>query len=128
MIIGTGVDILDYRRIERLYDKFADKFTKKIFTTQEIEFCQKRRLFIQSIAKMFSIKEAVIKAISNVSGIFWHDIEIFHDKNGKPFIKLSGKALEKVQLKADAFNIEVSVSDEPPYICAFVILEKLDHN
>ena len=127
MIIGIGVDILDIKRIERLYHKFGDKFTTKIFTKQEIEFCKKRTRYLESLAKMFSIKEAVIKAISDVSGVFWHDIEVFHDKNGKPFIGLSGKALDNVKIKTQGndFNFEVSVSDEIPLVCAFAILEML---
>ena len=125
MIIGIGVDILDIRRIQHLFQKFENQFEKKIFTKQEIEFCKKRKSSIESFAKMFSIKEAVIKAISDVSGIFWHDIEILHDKNGKPSVNLTGNALKNLKKKTEKFNMEISVSDEPPYVTAFVVIESL---
>lgn len=123
MIIGIGVDILDIKRIQHLFQKFENQFEQKFFTSQEIKFCKKRKTVVESFAKMFSIKEAVIKAISDASGIFWHDIEIFHDDNGKPYVKLAGNALKNLSKKSENFNIEVSVSDEPPYVTAFVVIE-----
>lgn len=125
MIVGVGVDILDSRRIARLFDKFPDRFVRKIFTSKERDFLEKRRLDVAAMAKMFAMKEAVIKAVSDVSGIFWHDIEIGHDDNGKPFVELGNVALKKAVKRAASreFKFEVSVSDESPYVCAFVVFE-----
>ncbi|MDR2598447.1 MAG: holo-ACP synthase [Holosporales bacterium] len=122
MILGAGIDILDMRRIERLVVKFGSQFERRIFTDAELQFCRRREKFIESLAKMFSIKEAVIKAISEVNGIRWHDIEIFHNDLGKPVIELSGQALLRTLAKSVRFKIEASTSDEPPYVAAFVIL------
>lgn len=125
MIIGIGVDMADTRRIDSSFNKFKEVFLNRIFTKSEIEFCLKRKRYIESFTKMFSIKEAILKAISNTSGIFWKDMEIFHDENGKPFVKLYNKALKNIEAKTKGkpFNVEVSVSDEIPYVCAFVVIE-----
>ncbi|MDR1476458.1 MAG: holo-ACP synthase [Holosporales bacterium] len=122
MVLGAGIDILDTRRIERLVVKFGPRFEKKIFTEEELEFCRRREKFVESLAKMFSLKEAMIKAISEVSGVRWHDIEIFHNDLGRPVVQLSGRALEKVMAKSERFQVEASTSDEPPFVAAFVIL------
>lgn len=123
MIIGTGVDILDIRRIEGIIFRQGQRFIQKIYTLQEQNFCRRRLRKTESFAKIFAVKEAVIKAISDVSGIFWKDIEVFHDINGKPFVKLRNAALSK--FKNQSFSIEISVSDEPPYVCAFAIIETI---
>lgn len=127
MIAGIGVDLLDIRRLEKVILRQGDRFLKKIYTEQEREFCEKRIKSIESFAKIFSIKEAIIKAISNVSGVFWHDIEVFHNENGKPFVRLKNSALKNllIKIKDKSFAVEVSVSDEIPYVCAFAIIETL---
>ncbi|MDR3031369.1 MAG: holo-ACP synthase [Holosporales bacterium] len=126
MILGIGIDILDIRRIEKLFLKFGERFEKKFYTENELNFAKKRKSYIETLAKMFSIKESVFKAISNVSGISPRDIEIFHDENGKPSVKLSRNALKIVNAKAcgGEFLITVSVSDEIPYACSFVIISQ----
>ena len=123
MIFGIGTDILDIRRIERLVFKFGEQFENKHFTVQERSFAHSRERYIETFAKMFSIKESVIKAISDVSGMRWHEIEVCHDSNGKPFINLSGRAHEYLFHKTNGrFKIDVSVSDEIPYVVSFVVI------
>lgn len=125
MIVGVGIDIVDIRRIDSLLLKFQDKFTKKIFTEKEIESCKSRGNPVCSFAKMFSLKEATIKAVSDAKGIAWHDMEITHDENGKPIMTLFGNALRNLQKKTKNFNIQVSVSDEKNYAVAYVIIESI---
>ncbi|MDR0744504.1 MAG: holo-ACP synthase [Holosporales bacterium] len=124
MIIGIGTDILDIRRIQRIILKYGRQFEERIYTPNELKFARKRKLYIETLAKMYSLKESVIKAISTVSGIRWHNIEIVHDENGKPLVELSGQALKTVAAKFhnEKFNISVSVSDEIPYVCSFAII------
>ncbi|MDR1390915.1 MAG: holo-ACP synthase [Holosporales bacterium] len=123
MIIGVGVDIVDIKRIATLLKKFGNKFEKKFFTNHEVVFCNKRCNPENSFAKLFSLKEATIKAVSNASGITWHDMEVTHDVNGRPIMSLAGNALKNLQKKSENFSIHASVSDEKGYATAFVIIE-----
>ncbi|MDR1488580.1 MAG: holo-ACP synthase [Holosporales bacterium] len=124
MIIGLGIDLLDSRRIDGIMQRHGDRFQNKIYTRGEREFALDRTKPNESFAKIFSTKEAVIKAISNVSGVFWHDIEVFHDKNGKPIIKLHNMAHKNLLKKTNgaAYKIDVTVSDERHYVIAFAIV------
>lgn len=125
MIFGIGTDILDIRRVEQLVLKFGKKFENKHFTSRELEFANSRLRRVETLAKMFSIKESLIKAISNVSGMHWHELEVLHDQNGKPFINLSGKALEYLEQRINGpFQIDVSVSDEIPYVVSLAIISE----
>ena len=123
MIVGVGIDIVDVRRIGALFHKFGGHFLKKIYTEQEITFCCARNNVVNSLAKMYALKEATIKALSDAKGIKWHDMEILHDQNGRPEVKLRGIALENLQKKANAFSIQASVSDEQIYAVAYVLID-----
>ena len=125
MIIGVGIDIVDVRRIDSILRKFKEQFLNKIYTDAEIQFCYSRSDAVSSLAKVFSLKEATIKALSDAKGIGWHDMQISHDENGKPIMNLSGKALEHLKKKTSNFNIQVSVSDEKKYAIAYVIIESV---
>ena len=124
MILGVGVDIVDIDRIDSLLQKFGEHFLKKIYTSAEVDFCFKRVSVASSLAKMYALKEATIKALSDARGLHWHDIEVLHDSHGKPIVNLSGVAFTNVQAKSEHFNIQASVSDEKRYAIAYVTIEK----
>lgn len=82
-----GIDIVEIERIKKLHDKFGDKFPEKILNEKEIEYLKSKNMSAQTLASMFSIKEAVAKAygVGFGSGIGFKDIEIFYDEFGKPY-------------------------------------------
>ncbi len=125
MIIGVGVDIVEIRRIDALLHKFPNRFVTKFFTLKESQYCLSKINSANYFAKMFAIKEATIKAISHVEGVSWHNMEIRHNKEGKPIMVLSGKALENVKQRADNFDIQISTSDEKNYAIGFAIINSL---
>ena len=123
MIQGLGIDILDIRRIKYLLDKFGAHFETKYFTSNEIQFCKSREDIVNSFAKIFSIKEAIIKSISNKDGMTWHSTEILHDNFGKPMAKVFCNAYG--QLPNNKYSIHVSTSDEKLYVVAIAIVEDI---
>ena len=78
-------------------------------------------------AKRFAAKEAVYKALSGagVSGLSWQQAETLSLPNGAPVISLTGQcktALEALTPDGYKAQISISLSDEPPYALAFVII------
>lgn len=127
MILGIGTDIVDERRIRRSIERFGDRFLNRIFTDTEIAEAASRASSSLYFAKRFAAKEAVYKALSGsgVVGLGWREAEVINDKSGAPHIRLSGQcktALER--LTPDGYNAEVSISlsDEPPYALAYVVI------
>tara|TARA_B100000989_G_scaffold275317_1_gene234787 strand:+ start:293 stop:703 length:411 start_codon:yes stop_codon:yes gene_type:complete len=127
MILGVGIDIVDARRIGRSIDRFSDKFTGRIFTKAEraaaAATCQPQAY----LAKRFAAKEAVYKALSGagVSGLRWQQAETLSLPNGTPVMALNGQcktALEALTPDGYKAQISISLSDEPPYALAFVII------
>ena len=85
MIIGTGIDTSSTLRIKNLIDKHDDRFLNKIFTSEEINYCNKKSNNIIHYAARFSAKEAFGKALGiGISKDFvWKDITIKNNENGK---------------------------------------------
>ena len=122
VIIGVGIDILEIKRIQHLLDKFGNHFENKYFTSNEIQFCKSRKDIVSSFAKIFSIKEAIIKAISNKSGMTWHNTEILHDELGKPIASVYCDIYGNIP--SNKYSIHISTSDEKLYVVSIAIVEQ----
>ena len=126
MIISTGIDIIDIRRIKKTLDKYNYRFKKKCFHPSEINKSESRLKSVESYAKRYAAKEACAKALGTglARGVFWKDIEVHNNKFGKPQIKLHNNALKflKQLNKSNDSSIEVSLSDEKNYAIANVII------
>ena len=126
MIIRSGIDIIDIRRIKNTIDKYNYRFKNKCFHLGEINKSESRLKSIESYAKRYAAKEACAKALGTglARGVFWKDIEIKNDIYGKPSIKLHNNALKYLNslCKKKELSIEVSLSDEKNYAIANVII------
>ena len=109
MEILQGIDLLEVERIKKIYLNYENKFLNKIFTNTEIKQIKKNKKIYYKIAGKFSAKEAVAKAMGTgfSDGIKIKDIEIINLKNGKPTIKLHGKA-KKIIGNIESSSISVS--------------------
>ena len=126
MIISTGIDIIDIRRIKKTIDKYNYRFKQKCFHPSEINKSESRLKSVESYAKRYAAKEACAKALGTglARGVFWKDIEIHNNIFGKPQIKLHNNALKflKQLNQSNDFFIDVSLSDEKNYAIANVII------
>lgn len=133
MILGTGSDILDIRRLEKVFARYEARFISRHFTAEERARAERRRAagtHIATYAKRFAAKEAVSKALGTgfSHGVYLKDIGVVNDGAGKPSIKLSGgaqKRLEAITPAGKSSIIHLSMTDEPPYVHAHVIIEAL---
>lgn len=128
MIVGVGVDLVDARRIEKLIENFGEHFLHRVFTEKERAYAQKSPHPLRVYANRFAAKEAAVKALGTgmKEGIGWQDIETLRTSSGAPKLYFYGKAREKLlsllPLHAKE-ELHVSLSDEPPYSTAFVVIE-----
>ena len=126
MILGIGCDICDIRRIEKLIETQGVKFLKRVFTTSEQERLQKRTESTAGFAKVFAAKESLVKALGNSTDISWQDIEVIKNPHGRPEFILHGAAHEMAEKLAEGpYQLNLSLSDEPPYALAYVIFCKI---
>lgn len=116
-----GTDIVNVARVKETIEKLGDAFKKRVYTDEEINYCESRRMCkYESYAARFAAKEAVYKAISpdiNSNAAFT-EVEILSEESGKPYVALHGE-LKKI---IDSNRIEVSLSHEREFAIAFAII------
>ena len=128
MIIGLGNDLCDIRRIEKSLERFGDRFVQRIFTEIEQRCSERKQDRAASYAKRFAAKEACAKALGTGlrDGVFWRDMGVVNLRSGKPTMALTGGAAERLAaITPHGMTplIHLSLTDEPPYAQAFVIIE-----
>ena len=123
MIFGIGIDITTISRFEKWIDN--SRFCSKYYSTRELEYIHsKGRGAVQSLAAGFAAKEAFGKALgTGLSGLSLKCISVIRDKNGKPYIKLKGEVLDKLELCGVNPRVHLSLSHESRWAVAQVIIE-----
>jgi holo-[acyl-carrier protein] synthase len=125
-IFGIGTDIVNIARLKKLLGKNNDRFKNKIFTKNEIIYCESKKNPSSFYAKRFAAKEALSKALGSgiTKDVRFKSIEVFNNNQGKPSIKLKGnvdKYLKK-KIKNKKYRIYLSLSDDIPWAQATVII------
>ena len=121
MVKGIGIDIIEIDRIKKSIKK-NKKFLSRIFTKKEIDFFNKRKNNINTIAGNFAAKESFSKALGTGIRFSWNDIEVLRDENGKPYINIYGKA-KKIFEKKEFKNCHISISHNKTQAIANCIIE-----
>ena len=110
-----GVDIIEIARIEKAVARWGDTFLDRVFTQAEKE---KYRSRPESLAARFAAKEATIKALG-CNEIIYKDIEVVSEQNGRPLLKLHGRA-EAIARDRGISDLAVSLSHSHDYAIAVV--------
>ncbi len=121
MKISCGTDIIEIERIKSSIENTGDKFIERVFTDNEIRYCEsKKNQKYQHYAARFAAKEAIFKAISNTLddkySVCWKDFEVINDKQGRPFINLIGIETKDIE------SIDISLSHCKSYATANVVI------
>ena len=124
MILGTGTDLIDIRRIERALARFGHRFARRVLVEHEYRcFCAQVKP-ARYLAKRFAAKEAFSKAMG--TGIRfpvnWHNVSVANERSGKPYLKFSGPLAALLERRGIS-HVHLSLSDEIEMACAFVVLE-----
>ena len=116
----AGVDIIEISRVKRVYERYGDRFLRRIYTEREAAYCRGRA---PQLASRFAAKEATMKALgTGVRGVRWRDIEVVRGRGQAPRIELHGTA----QARADRLglsDIALSLSHSRDFAVASVVGE-----
>jgi holo-[acyl-carrier protein] synthase len=128
MILGIGSDLADIRRIETTLQRFGDRFLTRCFTDLERRKATSRHAPGPTLARRFAAKEACSKALGTGlrRGVFWRDMEVVNLPSGAPTMRLTGGAAARLATmtpQAMTAHIHLSMTDDPPYALAFVVIE-----
>ncbi len=124
-MLSVGVDLVHIPRIQRALERFGTRFLERIYTPAEALFYRGR---LPELAARFAAKEAVSKALGvgmrvlSRNGIYFRDVEVLSDINGKPHVMLHGRA---AQLAAEQglTHWAISMSHEHDTAIALVVAQ-----
>lgn len=121
-ILGIGTDITECLRIARMIERHGELFVNRVYTPDEIKYCQSRKQATQHFTGRWAAKEAILKALGTGwrRGITWCDVEVRNEPGGRPVVAVRGGAKEVVEQLGIA-EILVSISHCRSYATATAI-------
>lgn len=124
MIIGSGIDIIEIRRIQRSIDRFGERFLNKVYTAAEQAYCLKKKHSAESFAARFAAKEAGAKALGTgiSNGINWLEIEVVRELSGRPTLQFHGRA-RQIADQLGCAHAALSLTHTVELASASVVLE-----
>lgn len=128
MIYGIGHDIVEIERVSRLLGGgTGDKLMRRILTPAEWELPGRVARPGEFLAGRFAAKEAISKAFGCGIGriLGFADMEIVPDVNGKPSVRLSAEAWQRLGiLEPQRYAIHLSITHERQLASAFAVVEQ----
>ncbi len=123
-IYGLGIDLVRVDRLEKLIERWGEKFETRVFTEAERQYCSGRRNRAACLALRFSAKEAFVKALGlgMRKPVLWLDIEVRPNALGKPEIFLTPRALQYCRDNG-VRSWHLSLTDDGDYGAAVVVVE-----
>jgi holo-[acyl-carrier protein] synthase len=124
MILGLGIDIIEVARIQSSYERFGERFLKRILHPNEIAYCLSHTAPGPFLAARFAAKEAISKAFGTGIGaqLGWQDMEVARKESGEPFVILH-EGGQKLLAARNARMILISLSHTQEHAAAVAILE-----
>ena len=78
MIVGSGVDVVEVARIERVLARRGGAFERRVFSERELRAARRCRRPGRSLAQRFAVQEAALKAVGTGwgAGARFRDVEV----------------------------------------------------
>ena len=125
MILGVGIDEVEVERISHSLQKESG-LKERLFTPDEVRYCEGRKHALQHLAARFAAKEAFAKALGTgiAEGLSFRDIEVVQNGNGQPGLSLHGRAREIADGRGVS-SIHLSLTHTSVRAAALVVLESV---
>jgi holo-[acyl-carrier protein] synthase len=125
MIFGIGTDILRVDRVEAAYERFGERFVKRLLLPAERRMFDLSKHPVRFLAMRFAAKEAIVKAMGTgfANGMWIKDSGVMPDKFGRPEIIFSDRGWKKCTELGIAGG-HLTLTDEVGLVVAVAVLEK----
>jgi holo-[acyl-carrier protein] synthase len=96
-VIGLGTEIVECARVRAMIEEHAERFLTRVYSADEIRWCQSRRNATEHFAALWAAKEAVFKALRLPArpGGLWTHVEVEY-KQDAPRVKVRGLVRERM--------------------------------
>ena len=123
--VGLGIDIVEIERMKNILQR-RPAFADQVFSEEERAYCRQTANPPTHYAMRFAAKEAVVKALGTgfSRGIWVRDIEVLRAKNGRPSVKLSGRAKDVAEEQGVCeLSLSMSYTKRDAVACAMAVTE-----
>lgn len=125
-VAGLGVDIVEIERMRAILAR-TPGFRTRVYSEQEQAYCEGKSHPEVHYALFFAAKEAVLKALgTGFAGMAVTDVEVDHDRFGRPLVVLHGHARE-VADEQGIVDIYLSLSYTASVGVASAVAAKEEH-
>jgi holo-[acyl-carrier protein] synthase len=124
MIYGIGIDVVEPQRIERLRDKYGERFARRVLTPLEWPGYLRTARPVLFLANRFAAKEAFSKAMGTGFRypVTLQCISVVQNAAGKPSLEFHPN-LERLISSRGIVRHHLTISDERALACACVVIE-----
>jgi holo-[acyl-carrier protein] synthase len=112
VVPGIGVDVVDVDRMKFALER-TPRIRQRLFTEDEIAYCEKFRFAERHYAGRWAAKEAVTKALG-CGLIQWNGVEVIRLPRRAPSVRISGKIkrfAEAVGVREEDLFISITHSE-----------------
>ena len=123
MIFGIGTDILEVSRIEKVYQRYGDRFAERLLLDEELELYAQTKDKTRFLGMRFAAKEAIAKALGTgfANGIWVRDVGSVPNALGQPQVVYSDRGRE-VCARLGVGDGFLTLTDEAGLIVAVAVL------
>jgi holo-[acyl-carrier protein] synthase len=126
VIFGTGIDTIEVDRIRNAIETYGEQFLKRIYSEEEVAYCNWKPNSYEHFAARFAAKEAFSKALGTGwrRGFIWREVSVRNLRTGQPFIHLYPTMQERAErLIGREFRIHVSLTHTKQMAEAIAMIE-----
>jgi holo-[acyl-carrier protein] synthase len=123
MIFGIGTDIVQLERLQRVHEKFGERFAERLLLPAELAAFRSYSRPVRFLAMRFAAKEAIVKAMGTgfAHGMWIRDTGVVANTWGKPEIIWSERGRQMCE-KLGIGEGHVTLTDEAGLIVAVAVL------
>jgi holo-[acyl-carrier protein] synthase len=125
MIYGIGIDVVEPHRVQRLLERYGQRFVHRVLTPRERPGFERTISPVLFLANRFAAKEAFSKAMGTGFRypVTLQCISIVQNRLGKPGFEFHPDLEERMR-REGIVGHHVTITDEKSLACACVVLER----
>jgi holo-[acyl-carrier protein] synthase len=123
MIYGIGIDVLKAERVQRVLEKYGERFVGHLLLPEERAQLERTARPGRFLAMHFAAKEAIVKAMGTgfAHGVWIRDVGLVQNEWGRPEVVYSARGA-KVRDGLGIGEGHVTLTDEAGLVVAVAVL------